>query len=283
MSRDLSEAIETIVGDLCRAESGQFSSCEGGTATAEADPPDHGGSTAVAEGRPKVRGPEHLTESTRAKTARREPGKGGPVALTLDELEDVVEHGVYGIIGSGPSPAERETAGFVWSPEQEAARQTKIHEDLAAKGYVFTDGEGRYGAPERTTLVLAPEIELADLDDLGEKHGQESVVYVGPDGSNQLRFTTGPNKGKRHTGDGFVALPSSTETDYSDFLSSDGRHFKFTLNFDWSKLHEHLLRFVSELRETARARTPNRYKGLHASSASSRSSDRGRLPRRPGL
>jgi hypothetical protein len=264
MHRSIKEAVETIVGDLCRAEDGRFANCEGGGAAVaelDRDSPETSSTTVVAK--PSVRGADKLKESTRAKVARRAPGKGGKADLTADELKDVVEHGVYGIIGAGPSPAERADPSFVWSDAKEAERRDLIHDDLRRDGYVYTDGEGRYGAPERTILVLAPEIEPTRLDALGEKYGQESVVYVAPDGTNQLRFTTGPNKGKRHHGNGFSRLPDDATADYSDFVSTDGRHFKFTLDFDWNVLHEIVRRMVAYLTEIVAGTKRPVYKKSH--------------------
>jgi len=228
----LHEAETVIVGDLCRDDTGQFVNCAGGDAAGSGD---HGATSATL-----THTAEPLTEKLAAKIARQVPGRGGPVALSAAEIETIVAHGTFGIIGCGANPRlPEEVAG--WTPAQEQARRDAIHADLTAKGYRFTDGRGKYDAEEASILVMVPNAEPRDLDEIGEKHHQDSVVYADR-GKNQLRYTTGEKKGKRHEGVGYDRLSTDAENFFSEFAGYDQKKFVFALHLDFEKLVERFRR-----------------------------------------
>jgi len=163
------------------------------------------------------------------KIARREPGKGEHVHFTLEEVDDLLKHGIVGLISAGKNPNYEPDM----SPEQAAARHDKLKDDLVARGFVFSEGNGRYeGHDEAAILVMIPEASRGEMVEMGEKYNQDSVIWSDA-GQNHFVYTTGDNKGQAHKGSGFDYRQDASDF-YTEFCEEGGKPCsKFMLNFNF--------------------------------------------------
>lgn len=163
-----------------------------------------------------------------------EPGKGGPIEVTKDDLEYMLDRGVFACISGGPSPHDPEGFG----EDDVEKRYTSLRDDLKELGYKFAPIKGKYGGTEEDSyMVFIPEAKLKAIVALGEKYNQDSIVFSDR-GVNHLVYTTGENKGQEHVGTGWE---KRSETD-DDFWSEAGyeengkkKTFRFLLNLDFDK------------------------------------------------
>lgn len=161
-----------------------------------------------------------------------EPGKGRHVSLSKDQLGGLLKDGNFGFISAGRNPANEVDKKL--TDEQIEQRYDKLRQDLQEAGYKFTEITGHYGAPEKSFLVVNPD--RGEMSKLGKKYNQDSVIF-GDQGKQEMLFTTGENEGKSHFGEGWKEVPDA-EDFYSEVPLTNGQRMKFSLNFDFGKMHE---------------------------------------------
>lgn len=121
-------------------------------------------------------------------------------------------------------------SGVVQSAEANAKNLELLKEDLKKSGLEFHPVKGNYGGTEENSL-LVPHIDAATkakIEELGAKHGQESVLHRTGD-VNELRYVSGVHQGKSLSGAGITHDPNLTEN-----FSQLGKN-KFQANLDFSK------------------------------------------------
>lgn len=162
---------------------------------------------------------------------RRARGKGGEIALSKQDLEKLLASGKYALVSAGPNPNHADDKNL--SQDEIKRRHKQLGEDLVDAGYMFTNVTGHYGGTEDSYLVMIHDADRKDVDELGKKYHQDSIIY-GEAGHQEMRFTFGEHVGTMHTGTGY-----EIKNDADDFFTivrhPDGSSTKFALNFDWDK------------------------------------------------
>ena len=166
-----------------------------------------------------------------SKIARREPGKGESVQFTLEEVDDLLNNGIIGLMSAGKNPNLEPDM----TTDQEHSRHDELMGDLKERGFVFAEGRGMYeGHEERSVMVMIPESSREEMVELGEKYNQDSVIWS-DGGDNHFVYTTGDNAGNSHTGNGFDYRKDASDY-FTEFCEDGGKNCsKFLLEFDWSK------------------------------------------------
>jgi hypothetical protein len=158
---------------------------------------------------------------------------GGPIAPTPQEFDNWATHGPVGFISAGPNKSNPDHVDK--PPEYFAEAHKALGEDLTAGGYKFAEIRGRYeGVDEPSYMVQMPDEHKHVLVGMGRKYGQEAVIHS-TKGKNQLIYTTGPNAGQAHSGNGFNYTPDAEDM-YSEYAGPDGKPIKFSLNFDFHNM-----------------------------------------------
>jgi hypothetical protein len=128
------------------------------------------------------------------------------------------------------------TIGFMSgeSPRFPDRNTLEGHETLGRymdmKGMKYMSTRGRYGAPERSYIVLSPTLE--QMKHLGQKFGQESVVFSKGPSDHKIVYTNGEHVGKYTPFKGAYET-FDTEPD-NDFTYIPGYGF-LRLHFDWNQ------------------------------------------------
>lgn len=180
-----------------------------------------------------------LGEALSAKIRRRSAGHGREIALTFDEVDRLLQDGIVGFISAGRNPNNEDDKQL--SDEQVAARYKKLKADLIDAGYSFVSVVGKYGEVEDSFMVMAPEADKEHLLSLGRKYHQDSVLYSVAN-SNELVYTTGPNAGLVHAGDGFERVDDAQDF-YTMYCDRAQHCMKFTLGLSFDKLRKQRLSF----------------------------------------
>lgn len=175
------------------------------------------------------------------KVRRREPGEGREIKLQKQEVETILSKGIVGFISAGRNPNLETDAAL--SDEQIAARHEDLRNDLKQLGLAFEQVRGKYGAEEDSFIVFVPEIKKSEVTALGSKYSQDSVIYS-ENGKNELIYTTGENRGKRHEGSGWEPLKDDVGDYYTEIATEQGK-MKFSLNFNFDVLKSWLRRIGS--------------------------------------
>lgn len=164
----------------------------------------------------------------RTKCRRQSRGKGGEISLELREIILLLENGVIGLMSAGRNPEN--SKDMVLSDIAITNRHESLRADLIRLGFRFIPTKGKYGGePEDSFMVMIPDIARKDLQFLGEKYNQDSVIYSDHN-KNEMIFTTGKNKGLRHEGTGFEVLSDDAKDFYTEIDTPHGKK-KFTLSF----------------------------------------------------
>lgn len=105
---------------------------------------------------------------------------------------------------------------------------------LQSMGLRYQETEGRYGAPEKSVIVYGPTRD--QLFDLGQKFGQESVIYS-ERGKHELLYTNGPKIGKANPSlPKYDYFPKNAPEDYYTRVPETGGYLR--LYFDDSNLQD---------------------------------------------
>lgn len=172
--------------------------------------------------------------------ARHDEGMGGEISFKdPDEAKIVLDHGHYALISAGRNPGNPADANL--SAEELKARSQKLHDDLIAKGYMFTPVIGKYGELEDSFLVMAHNPDDKDMIELAGKYNQESVIIV-KEGMNKLIYTGGDRKGQAIMGEGYENVDEKSEDNYTEMALRYGsetapKKVRWTLRFDWEHPH----------------------------------------------
>ena len=152
--------------------------------------------------------------------------------LTKNEVTTLLRKGVVGFVSAGRNPNDPEDKEL---PDALVSRRDEeLRRELIDRGFKFERAKGKYGEEEESYLVMVPAVARDELAEIGEKFKQDSVIFSDRN-QNELIFTTGAKKGKRHVGNGFQVLDEKTADFYTELKTPKGK-IKFTLNFDFDKL-----------------------------------------------
>lgn len=184
-----------------------------------------------------------LPPELKKKIERREKGKGEEIKLTKEEVFDILQKGEVGFVSAGVNPADE--ADKKLTPEQVKERDKKLRADLVQDGFTFMPVTGKYGELEESYMVMVNEISEPELEKLGVKYNQ-SVIYSAK-GKNNMIFTTGANKGKKHVGNGFQDMKGAD--DFYTEITTPKEKLKIQLSFDFDKLVEKALKNLMRLWE----------------------------------
>lgn len=157
---------------------------------------------------------------------------GAETTISTEDLKSLLENGPYSIVSAGVNPNDEEDKAL--TDEQIAGRYKELEEDISNLGYKYTVVDGNYDGEEKSYMVF--HAKESDIDDLGKKYKQDSVVHT-KDGQNKMTFTTGDNAGKHHKGEAYEEVPDATNY-YSVVKTSDGNQIKFSMGFDFGKHHD---------------------------------------------
>lgn len=157
---------------------------------------------------------------------------GAETTISKEDLKSLLENGPYSIVSAGVNPNDEEDKAL--TDEQIAGRYKELEEDISNLGYKYTVVDGNYDGEEKSYMVF--HAKESDIDDLGKKYKQDSVVHT-KDGQNKMTFTTGENAGKHHKGESYEEVPDA-ENYYSVVKTSDGSKIKFSMGFDFGKHHD---------------------------------------------
>ena len=174
------------------------------------------------------------TKGLASKIARRGPGEGGSVNLTLEEVDDLLKHGIIGLMSAGKNPNLEPDM----SVDEEKSRHDDLVSDLRERGFMFTEGRGMYeGHEEPSVMVMIPESSRSEMVELGETYNQDSVIWS-DGGNNHFVYTTGDNAGQSHTGNGFDYRKDASDY-FTEFCEEGGENCsKFLLEFDFDKMSQ---------------------------------------------
>lgn len=174
-----------------------------------------------------------VLESLKEKTKKRGIGAGREVSLTRDELQTVLESGKYALVSAGRNPANE--ADVKLTDKQISQRYQALQNDLKYSGNAYSKVAGHYGGKEDSFLVMVHDANKDEIKKLGKKYNQDSVIYS-EGGKHEMHFTSGPNEGKVHKGEGLDPSAESKDDYYSEVQTEDGKKVKFSLNFDFDKM-----------------------------------------------
>ena len=169
------------------------------------------------------------------KVRKRGPGEGQEVKLSKAELGHLLKTGKYALISAGKNPNHDEDKKL--DDGAIKTRYGELEKDLKGEGYQYTKVAGHYGGEEDSFLVMVHEADKVHIQDLGRKFNQDSVI-MSDGGKHEMVYTTGANAGMKHTGQGFQEK-ADAEDYYSEMPHEDGTKTKFSLNFDFDKMHQH--------------------------------------------
>lgn len=177
-------------------------------------------------------GVEDLNFNLFKKIKRKGKGKGGEIDLTEKEVATILEHGKVGFISAGVNPADPNDVKLTEKKVEE--RYSKLKDELSDKGYMYVRVRGKYGEEEDSFMVMVNDVDRKDIQAMGTAYNQDSIIYS-DHGRNEMIFTTGENKYKKHVGDGFNKLGDEVSDFYSEISTPKGK-VKFSLNFNFDQL-----------------------------------------------
>jgi hypothetical protein len=131
------------------------------------------------------------------------------------------QHGTIGLM-SGEAPRYDVEPGY-------GGGHTVLQRHLEHLGLQYVPTRGRYGAPERSVIVLNPSLE--QMKDLGKKFGQESVVFSKGPEDHRIVYVNGAHAGKFQPYAGkHETFDTEPDNDYTYFPG----HGFLRLHFDWN-------------------------------------------------
>lgn len=107
-----------------------------------------------------------------------------------------------------------------------------LKKELEAKGYKFEQMEGMYEGKENPFLVQTDK--LSDIQSLGKKYGQESVILA-DNNKYKMQFTSGPKEGQFYTAN-TITQYATPPNDYYSTVVRDGKPVHFKIDFDMKEL-----------------------------------------------
>lgn len=182
--------------------------------------------------KPDKRPPEKVKEESKKDPEKPETKpRGGHVSITHDDLKTALDKGPFSVISAGRNPADPEDKSK--TDEDIEARYNELEQELQEKGYKYSKVRGNYDGEEDSFVVY--HANESEINKMGTKYKQDSVIHS-KDGDHKMTFTTGENKGKHYKGSGWQETPDA-ENYYSEIDTTEGKKIKFSLNFDFGKLH----------------------------------------------
>jgi hypothetical protein len=124
----------------------------------------------------------------------------------------------------------------------------ELKRDLTGMGLKYEETEGQYDTPENSLIVHHPTRE--QMDHLGKKFGQESVVY-GEGGRHELRYTNDAADGGPKAGQFYPSVPQmrySMVKPANNYTRVPGKGY-LSLGFDWNRLMGNPVVGKSEIRD----------------------------------
>ena len=138
---------------------------------------------------------------------------------------------------TGAYPMGVVTAESPAFPVKTDGGMVSMAQELQNQGLKFEPTEGRFGQPENSYIVHNPTRQ--QMFDLGNRYGQEAVVYSESGGKHELMHTNGANIGRSHPA---VGVESYDETPSDYFLKLPASDKAVRLKFDQDRLQDTPLR-----------------------------------------
>lgn len=203
---------------------------------------------------------EKIGSSLFYRIARVAHGHGHSISLTPPELKKVLDYGVVGFVSAGKNIQDPADAALTDADIEK--RHARLRDELVQDGFRFVNCQGSYGGPEKSFMVMVPEVKRQELVDIGEHFHQNSVLWS-DSGNNELIYTSGPDKGKRHRGSGWSFVPEA-EDFFTEFETNTGEKIKFSLNLDFDKpaLMSMLKRYAAMLKKNGAGDPASWLRGL---------------------
>lgn len=183
-----------------------------------------------------------LTFRLWSKVRRGNAGEGHEIHLTKPEIKDILNRFSGGFISAGRNPKDPEDMKM--TDAEIEVRHSHLVEDLKQAGFKFVNAKGKYGGlPEDTLIVMVPDAKKHELEELGAKYNQDSVLFW-EKGHNECIYTTGKDKGKKNIGDGFQFISNDAEDFYTEVAAPSGAKIRFSLELDWDNLVKSLIKSI---------------------------------------
>jgi HK97 family phage portal protein len=178
-----------------------------------------------------------ISKETAALIARREKGKGEPVKLSREQLNEVLDNGTFALVSAGKNP--KIEADMALTNEQISERYKNLESSLKESGYAYTAVQGHYSGKEDSFLIQIHEAEREEIIQLGEKYNQDSIIFTQAQ-KNEMVYTTGADKGKSVKGTGY-SWEDNADDFYTEVGHPDGTVSKFQLKFNFDEGPKRLL------------------------------------------
>lgn len=193
---DLNAALDQL-GD--EGDEGDDEGETGGEDSQPADQPE--GNT---EGEPEEKDSgllESLSETLKAKLQRGEPGTGKMVAMTHEEMGELLAHGAGGILGAGANPDSPTDSKL--DEQQVAARFAQLKKDMTRVGLNYVAATGAVeGAKATQDHIVVPDMTREEAVAVGQKYSQPTIGYF-QGGRMQTVHVSGEHTGKKYLGGKF--------------------------------------------------------------------------------
>ena len=194
---------------------------------------------AASLGVPEEAAPKTVAETVKKAAKEKKKAEAAPLVQEAPTVAEQVKSGaalkkeqaaIRGAITSAPQFAIITAE----SPRGESVPggNEALRKELEAKGYKFEQMEGMYGGKENPFLVQTDK--LSDIQILGKKYGQESVILA-DNNKYKMQFTSGPQEGQFYTAN-TITQHATPPKDYYSTVVRDGKPVHFTIDFDMEKL-----------------------------------------------
>lgn len=208
---------------------------------------------------PKVKHPSEIHKARRAAKARyfKEMKANHPNYCPIVKkhiIQHTIQHGTYSVISAGVNPEIPEDKMMAdKDPEFIKKRTAALRNDLDKLGVKYTEVLGSYGG-EEVSFLIAHDLDskasqkqddnkfmvhdygkhgdiVRQLNKLGEKYNQDSVAHS-KNGTMELHYTTGKNKGKRCSGEGTKFVSPTEEDSFTEARIGQTSYTKWAANMD---------------------------------------------------
>jgi hypothetical protein len=197
------------------------------------------GNLAASLGVPEEAAPKTVAETVKKAAKEKKKAEAAPLVQEAPTVAEQVKSGAalkkeQAAIRSAITSAPQFAIITAESPRGESVPggNEALRKELEAKGYKFEQMEGMYGGKENPFLVQTDK--LSDIQSLGKKYGQESVILA-DNNKYKMQFTSGPQEGQFYTAN-TITQHATPPKDYYSTVVRDGRPVHFTIDFNMKEL-----------------------------------------------
>lgn len=194
---------------------------------------------AASLGVPEEAAPKTVAETVKKAAKEKKKAEAAPLVQEAPTVAEQVKSGAalkkeQAAIRSAITSAPQFAIITAESPRGESVPggNEALRKELEAKGYKFEQMEGMYGGKENPFLVQTDK--LSDIQSLGKKYGQESVILA-DNNKYKMQFTSGPQEGQFYTAN-TITQHATPPKDYYSTVIRDGRPVHFTIDFNMKEL-----------------------------------------------